>query len=430
MNSSRRVGYSLLPVLCATVVFGAASAKAEVRTADRRIPGRYIVVLNGDAGAQSIGGAPTTAQLANQLSNFYGGRTERSFGSALRGFEFRGSSAAAENLSRDPRVAYVAEDGVVEVSSVQNPAPSWGLDRIDQRASELDTEYAYYADGTGVDLYIIDSGIQSTHQDFGGRVDTVNAFSTVNDGLGTEDCHGHGTHVAGIAGGATFGVAKGVTLHPVRTIGCDGTGAVSDVVAGIDWITARHQAGTGRRAVVNISLNNGYSDALDAAVLTSMAQGVVFVVAAGNFGDDSTCSLSPQHLPGVVTVGATDRDNIRWELSDYGPCVDLFAPGASINSTFIGDDAATLEMTGTSMASPHVAGTAALVLAANPNATPDEVQALILAEATAGELTDIGPGSPNLLLFSAFAGIGGQALSIFTNGFEGGAVDNWSVAVN
>ena len=423
-NLSKILRTSTLSFLGWALLAGAGSLQASVQTATRPIPDSFIVVLKADAGTQSIGAARTTAQLAFDLSGFYGVQTVRTFDTALKGFAFHGSSAAADNLSRDARVAYVAQDGLVTLSSVQMPSPSWGLDRIDQRGPALDTEYAYYADGAGVDLYVVDTGIRSTHEDFGGRVDTVNAFTAVNDGHGTEDCNGHGTHVAGVAGGTTYGVAKGVTLHPVRVVGCDGTGSVSNTIAGIDWITSQQSAAGARRAVVNISLDNGFSFPLEAAVSQSIAAGVVYVVAAGNYGDEeSACYLSPQRLPEVITVGASDENGARWASSDFGPCVDLFAPGTDIRSALATDDESSFEMTGTSVASPHVAGTAALVLASHPELTPAEVQGRILAAATVGALTDVGEGNANLLLYSAIEGLGDPDPMVFRDGFESGDIN-------
>jgi subtilisin family serine protease len=424
MNSSRRLGISLFSILFATLICMASAAQAQIRPASRPIANSYIVVLNSNAGSQSIGVPATTAELASDLSSLYGGETTKSF-KALRGFTFQGSALAADSLSRDPRVAYVAQDGVVSTSAVQTPSP-WGLDRIDQRATELDTEYAYNNTGAGVDLYIVDSGIRSTHEDFGGRVDTVGAFTAIQDGLGTEDCFGHGTLVAGLAGGATYGVAKGVSLHPVRVIGCDGLGSISNVIAGIEWITARQQQPTARRAVVNMSLNNGFSFPLEEAVSRSIAAGVVYVAAVGNDSTDASCYLSPQRLPEVIAVGASDENNARSGNSNYGECLDLFAPGVLVMSTSASSDTAAGETSGTSMAAPHVAGTAALVLAENPNATPQEVQAMIVAAATEGALTDVPEGTANLLLYSAFAGNSNTPDVIFADNFETGDLSGWA----
>jgi subtilisin family serine protease len=425
MNSSRRLDNSLFSLLCAMLLGVAASAQAEVLPASRPIAGSYIVVLNANAGSQAAGVPADTAALASDLSSLYGGRTTRSF-RALKGFTFKGSALAADSLSRDPRVAYVAQDGVVTTSAVQTPSPSWGLDRIDQRDAELDTEYVYNNTGAGVDLYVVDTGIRSTHEDFAGRVDTVNAFTAIQDGHGTEDCFGHGTLVAGVAAGSTHGVAKGVTLHPVRVVGCDGLGATSDVIAGIEWITARQQGPNARRAVVNMSLNNGFSFPLEDAVNESIAAGVVYVAAAGNDGVEAACYLSPQRLPGVITVGASDEGEARWAGSNFGECLDIFAPGVGIVSTSALNDTASGRTTGTSIAAPHVAGTAVLALAANPDATPAEVQAMIAAAATTGELSDVGTGSPNLLLYSAFTGSNNIPQAIFGDDFESGDVSGWA----
>ena len=381
-------------------------ARAEILSVERPISGRYIVVLKDGVvrtanDARSF--APTLEELSGDLTRLHGGQAEKRYAAALSGFSFAGSAAAAEALARDPRVAYVSEDGLVELASAQTPVPSWGLDRIDQRDSALDDTYTYETDGTGIDVYIIDTGIRSTHNDFGARVDTANAFTTIDDGWGTEDCHGHGTHVAGVVGGSTYGVAKGVTLHPVRVVNCSGFGSSSDIIAGVDWIAARHPAGSPTRAVVNLSLRCDYTYALDQAVLSSIAAGITYVVAAGN-DNGNACYLSPGGLPGVITVGASNSTSARWASSNFGGCVDLFAPGTLIQSSFNRSDDDTIPMTGTSASSPHVAGTAALLLAGNPNLTPQDVQTMIVAEATADALSDVGAGSPNLLLFSTIAG--------------------------
>lgn len=427
-NRNRIAGFALV----SSALLSSASAQAAtIQSTARPVADRYIVVLADDAAfAPNFGESAGQAfdRGTRELASFYGGSREKSYTAALRGFRFAGSRAAAENLARDAKVALVAEDGLVELSAIQTPAPSWGLDRIDQRPGELDTSYEYHQNGQGVDLYVIDSGIRATHVDFGGRVDTVNAFTAIQDGRGTDDCNGHGTHVAGIAGAATYGVAKEVTLHPVRVVGCDGLGPVSNVIAGIDWLTARHQAAGAPRAVVNISLNNSYSQPLDVAVAGSIAQGIVYVVAAGNHGDDVSCFLSPQRLPEAITVGASTESGARWNSSNYGGCVDLFAPGENILSTFPANDTSTLAMSGTSMAAPHVAGAAALYFAAHPQATPAEVQDAILDAATVDLLSDI-PSGENRLLYSAFVGEVEPEPTIFVDGFELGHTGFWSYVV-
>jgi subtilisin family serine protease len=413
--------------LLSLALAGSALGAGQIERAERPIAGRYLVVLD-DGAVSSLAGesaAQALGRTSNEIAQLAGGAVDRVWSSALRGFAFEGDAWSAGNLLRDPRVARVAEDGRVELSGgLQTPTPSWGLDRIDQRTSELDSEYAYQQDGAGVDLYVVDSGIRATHVDFSGRVDTVAAFTAIEDGLGTGDCNGHGTHVAGIAGSTTFGVAKHVTLHPVRVVDCGGWGMVSNVIAGIDWLTARHQAPGSRRAVVNISLNNSFSEPLELAVSASIAQGIVYVVAAGNDGDGSACYLSPQRLPESITVGASTEAGSRWEMSNNGPCVDLFAPGADIVSTFPIDDTSAIAMTGTSMAAPHVAGAAALYLAANPQASPAQVQAAIVEAATGGVLEDIGENTANRLLFSA-AAEEQTTPDVFASGFEEG-FSGWS----
>jgi subtilisin family serine protease len=414
MPTASRFRTDLMAIAVLAATLGASGAEAAVQTVDRPIPDRYIVVLKADAGVQSVGATQTTAQVASELASFYGGQRVRTFEKALTGFAFRGSSAAAENLSRDRRVEYVAQDGLVTLSSVQNPVPSWGLDRIDQRATELDTTYEYASEGSDVDLYVVDTGVRSTHVDFGGRVDTENAFTAIEDGRGTEDCLGHGTMVAGIAGGSTFGVAKGVSIHPVRVIGCDGEGSISNTIAGLDWITARQESPAARRAVVNLSIRSDFSFPLEAAVDAALAAGVVVVSAAGNDGMETPCYVSPQRMPGVLTVAASDESGARWSQSSFGECVDLFAPGAQVWSTFIRNDEDSLPSSGTSFAAPHVAGAAALLLAAHPEATPAEIHAMIVDGATEGVLSDID-----------VAGTPPVPESIFGDGFESGDIGGW-----
>jgi len=414
------------------VLLGAAPllASSPIERTDRPIAGQYLVMLDDEvARAARSGNGAGVAQVAADLAGFYGGSVGRHFTSALAGFVFRGNAAAAEALARDARVARVAEDGWAEVAAVQTPIPSWGLDRIDQRPATLDSQYAYNADGEGIDLYVVDTGVRSTHQDFGGRVDTVDAFTAIADANGTEDCNGHGTHVAGVAGSATYGVAKGVTIHPVRVLDCSGLGPVSNIIAGVDWITAHYTAGEPTRAVVNFSIKASFSFALEAAVANSIAAGVTYVVAAGNDGADA-CYLTPGRLPAAITVGASDATGTRWASSNLGTCVDLFAPGTAIQSTYHRNDADSAPMTGTSAAAPHVAGTVALMLAADPELTPDEIQAQLLAEATVDAILDPGAGSPNLLLYSAFVEGGLQTSpGLLADGFEAGSFAAWSSAV-
>ena len=359
-------------------------APSLVRVAATPISDHYIVALRGDDDPEAVG-LEAAGMFVGQLRHVYR--------SALRGFSVRLPKAAAEALARDPRILYVQQDGIVRVAATESDAP-WGLDRIDQRAAIAsgDHAYEYTADGTGVHAYVIDSGIRTTHQEFGGRAHE--SFTTVNDGFGAQDCYGHGTHVAGIIGGSAYGVAKNVTLHSVRVFDCSGTTSWSSVIAAVDWVIANRV----NPAVVNMSLSGGVLQTMNDAVHRAVAAGIVVVNAAGNDNHDA-CGNSPASTPDAITVGATDASDTRASFSNFGPCVDLFAPGGSITSAYIGGDTATTTMSGTSMASPFVAGAAALYLQRHRDSTPADVSAAILATATAGAVHDAA-GTPNRLLFT------------------------------
>ena len=371
------------------------SSQGKLLRAERAIPGNYIVVLNEQAGE------PHQAALA--LTFAHGGSARHVYASALKGFSVALPEAAAIALSRDPRVSYVEEDSEVSLVATQNNA-TWGLDRIDQRDLPLNATYSSNFTGAGVTTYILDTGIRATHTEFGGRVAVGSGFTAINDGQGTNDCGGHGTHVAGTVGGATFGVAKDVTLIPVRVLNCSGLGPISGVIAGVDYVTSHHQAGT--PAVANMSLSSGASASLDTAVTNSINDGVVYAVAAGNGGVDA-CGLSPARVANALTVGATTSTDARSSFSNFGTCVDLFAPGSSITSAFNTSDTATNTNSGTSMASPHVAGVAALILESNPGASAATVVNAIINNATLNKVTGAGTGSPNRLLFSLISSSGG-----------------------
>jgi len=271
----------------------------------------------------------------------------------------------------------------------------WGLDRIDQRALPLNNQFSRAYTGSGVTAYIIDTGVLSTHTEFGGRV--LSGFSSVSDSIGTEDCNGHGTHVAGTVGGSNYGVAPGVAIVPVRVLDCSGSGSTSAVIAGIDWVVANHVAGT--PAVANMSLGGGRSSALDIAVQSAVADGVVFVVAAGN-STANACQSSPAGEPLAITVGATTSADARSSFSNYGSCVDVFAPGSSITSAWYTSTTASNTISGTSMASPHVAGVVALGLEIAPNSSVAQISEWVTSTATQGVISDAGSGSPNLLVYS------------------------------
>jgi serine protease len=357
------------------------------------IANRYIVVLRDDAGFKAQDFDATQTQLVAS----YRASVVQSYRHALKGFVAEMSEADALALADDPMVAFVQEDGVVHMTTTQSGA-TWGIDRIDQRTLPLSGTYTYNADGTGVSAYVIDTGIHITHTELGGRAHA--GYSSISDGNGSDDCNGHGTHVSGTIGGTTYGVAKNVQLYAVRVLDCSGSGSDSGVVAGVDWVTAHAQL----PAVANMSLGGGASPALDTAVRNSIAAGVVYGVAAGNDNLDA-CSGSPSDVAEAITVGATGSSDSRASYSDWGTCVDIFAPGSNIKSSWGTSNTATNTISGTSMATPHVVGAAALYLSANPSATPAQVASALTGNASTG-VGNRGSGSPDKLLYTGFIGGG------------------------
>ncbi|WP_369372144.1 S8 family peptidase [Promicromonospora sp. Populi] len=396
IHSNRRrliVGTGIAIILAAAPATAAMAsaplAQAPAPVAGAAVEDSYIVVLNNDDVAKT-----QVRSAASSLVQEYGGEVEHSYTNAVRGFSATMSAAEAKRLEADPSVAYVEQDRVVTASATQAPVPSWGLDRIDQRALPLNNSYTYTGTGTGVRAYIIDTGILTTHQDFGGRA--VHGRDTVDNDANATDCNGHGTHVAGTVGGTSYGVAKNVTLVAVRVLGCTGGGTNAGVIAGIDWVTADHAAG--QPAVANMSLGGGFSQALNDAVTRSVADGVTYAVAAGNETGTNACTRSPASTPTAITVGATTNTDARASYSNIGTCVDIFAPGSAITSAWYTSTTASNTISGTSMATPHVAGAAALVLTANPGFTPAQVGTALNNAATTGVVTNPGTGSPNRLL--------------------------------
>ncbi|HEU4547996.1 MAG TPA: S8 family serine peptidase, partial [Microlunatus sp.] len=309
------------------------------------------------------------------------------------GFSAELTPAQVAEVRADPRVETVVPDARVHATGNQL-SPPWGLDRIDQRSLPLDRGYGYLQTGAGVTAFVIDTGIRATHTQFGGRVSGGRDF--VDDDANANDCAGHGTHVAGLIGGRTFGVAKGIALVPVRVLDCFGDGYTSDVIAGVDWVVQHKPAGP---SLINLSLGGGVSSQLDAAVSAATDAGITVVVAAGN-EDADACLVSPARTPSAITVAASDRHDQRAFFSNYGRCVDLFAPGLDITSAYATSDTATLVESGTSMAAPHVAGIVARMLQTSPGLTPAEVTAQLRSTATTGRITDR-MGSPDLLAYVA-----------------------------
>ncbi|QQD18372.1 S8 family serine peptidase [Spongiibacter nanhainus] len=364
------------------------------------IPDQYIVTLQKLDLLELLGLGFLDIPLVDQLLSVVtelGGTVLQTFNNALSGGVVEIAPELVDLLAANPLVASVEPNRVMAIRASQSSAP-WGLDRLDQADLPLDSFYDYDLSGQGVHIYVLDTGIRSTHQDFGGRVGTGRNFISTGflftslDPTDTEDCHGHGTHVAGSAAGQQWGVAKSATVYPVRVMGCGGSGSTSGVIAGIDWMIANHQ----KPAVANLSIGGWSSDALDNAVQSAIDAGITMVLAAGNNSADA-CNESPSRVADGITVGASTIDDSRASFSNRGACVDLFAPGANIRSAGYRSDTATADMSGTSMAAPHAAGAAALVLEEDPGASPAQVADRLLAAAVSNRLSNIS-SSPNKLL--------------------------------
>jgi subtilisin family serine protease len=386
----------LLAGLCATVFISAPvrtkAQKGKLLRSKNKIANSYIVVLNdkvvGERGMFSI-----SPYVASELSSTHNGRVKHVYQNAINGFAVEMTEEEAEAMSQDFRVAYVEEDQIITLDATQTNPP-WGLDRIDQRNRPLNGTYIFNWTGSGVRAYVIDTGIRTAHTQFGGRA----AASFDAFGGNGQDCNGHGTHVAGTIGGSTFGVAKSVQLRGVRVLNCSGSGTNSGVIAGVDWVRLNHQA----PAVANMSLGGGISSALDTAVNNLHNANVSIAVAAGNNNGANACNISPARAANAITVGSTTTSDSRSSFSNIGTCLDIFAPGSAIPSAWFTSNTATATLSGTSMASPHVAGVAALFKQANPSASSTTIRNAIVNNATTGVVGNAGTGSPNRLLYSLF----------------------------
>jgi subtilisin family serine protease len=385
------------------VAGGSGPAVSTTGQAGDLIPGQYIVVFKDNLVASA-----SVSAIAAEMAATYGGELIQTYDAALNGFAVKfaaeASESAAAALGADSRVAYLEPDRLVTIAAEDavdtiQTNPTWGLDRIDQHNLPLNAQFKYNNTGAGVNAYIIDTGIRTSHTQFSGRA--TYGYDAVDGSLPADDCNGHGTHVAGTIGGATYGVAKSVQLIAVRVLDCSGSGSTSGVISGINWVKQQKQLHQNTPMVANMSLGGSFSSALNQAVASAIRAGVTFAVAAGN-SNANACNSSPSSTATAITVGATQSNDARASFSNYGSCVDLFAPGVSITSAWNTSNSATNTISGTSMATPHVAGVAALYLQAHPTASPSAVDAALKSSATLNKVSNRGSGSPNRLLFTNF----------------------------
>jgi subtilisin family serine protease len=369
---------------------------AQLLRGERPIRDEYIVVLKSHLKQVAQHGASAVAQ---EMATQHSGQVFHTYEHALTGFAVRMPEARMQALRADPRVAYIEENQEVRTTATQ-PGATWGIDRVDQRDLPLNSAYNYFNTASNVHAYVIDTGVRLTHREFSGRMG--NGHDAVTFGGSANDCHGHGTHVAGTLAGTTYGVAKRAIIHPVRVLDCSGVGSIAGIIAGVDWVRANHI----KPAVANMSLGGGASQAMDDAVNRAVAAGVVVAVAAGN-DNASACNFSPARAAGAITVGSTTSTDARSSFSNFGACLNIWAPGSNVTSAWSTGDTALNTISGTSMASPHVAGAAALYLGANPSATPQQVRDALVNNGSLNRVANAGTGSINRLLYTGFIGGGG-----------------------
>lgn len=387
----------------------------------KKIANQYIVVFKQTPETLSMSPsqlALQTESLANSLSTTASANLLQVYSSpAMQGMALQANEENLAEILKNPEVDFVEEDQIISLGNTfdaqaNQSNPVWGLDRIDQRDLPLNNAYQYNYDGTGVTAYVIDTGVRNSHSEFGGR--SSSGYDFVDNDNNANDCNGHGTHVAGTIGGSTYGVAKNVKIVGVKVLGCNGSGTNSGVIQGINWVANQAQS-DGGPSVANMSLGGGASSATDNAVQNAVSSGVTFVVAAGN-DNSNACNYSPARAPSAVTVGSTTSSDYRSSFSNYGTCLDIYAPGSSVKSAWHTSNSATNTISGTSMASPHVAGVVALILDENPSYSPSQVVSSLSNNASNNKVIDAKTGSPNKLLYTEGGGIITPPDDVLSNG--------------
>ena len=381
---------------------------AELMSVDtsRAIEGKYIVVFKTPTVLNMQSSAAIADFASSQsasLSNLYNVDIAQEFGGILNGVVVNASAKKVQQMLNNPNIEYIEQDQMMSVSplvqtNANQPNAIWGLDRIDQQSLPLNSNYYYDFDGSGVTAYVIDTGVRVSHNEFGNRA--THGYDFIDNDSDASDCNGHGTHVAGTIGGSAYGVAKNVNIVGVRVLGCNGSGSNSGVIAGINWVK-NNASGP---SVANMSLGGGVSQATDDAVNNAVAAGVSFVVAAGN-DNSNACNYSPARAANAITVGSTASNDSRSGFSNYGNCLDIYAPGSSIKSAWYNSNTATNTISGTSMASPHVAGAVALYLDETPGLTPSQIDTMLSQRSTKNTVSDAKSGSPNELLYTLDGGV-------------------------